>query len=194
MVSSAMSAVRIYRRKTFSRSWSVAGSFGVGGDSGAWIVQNSTHRVVGHVLAWCQRNHIAYLCPMEVLLEDIKRTLGARRIYLPGSAEHAEFADKKTRNTTKEQSGVDVGLDNLEKGVRRLGVVDSAVDMRSALELTSVSGPQNNIRLRGGVGRLESPRPETSRESDREVTSALRSTAIRAREGRARQLEMAVVP
>lgn len=37
MISSTMSAVRIYRRKTFSRSWSVAGGFGVGGDSGAWV-------------------------------------------------------------------------------------------------------------------------------------------------------------
>ncbi|PSN60070.1 hypothetical protein BS50DRAFT_681892 [Corynespora cassiicola Philippines] len=87
MVGSAMSSVRIYRRKTFSRSWHVAGGFGVGGDSGAWVVQNSSHAVVGHVLAWCERNHIAYICPMEVLLEDIKRTLGAKRIYLPGSSE-----------------------------------------------------------------------------------------------------------
>jgi hypothetical protein len=42
MINPAMSSVRIYRRKTFSRSWSVAGGFGVGGDSGAWIVQNGT--------------------------------------------------------------------------------------------------------------------------------------------------------
>lgn len=30
---------------------------------------------------------MAYICPMEVLLEDIKRTLGARKVYLPGSEE-----------------------------------------------------------------------------------------------------------
>lgn len=30
---------------------------------------------------------MAYICPMQVLLEDIKRTLGAKRILLPGQEE-----------------------------------------------------------------------------------------------------------
>ena len=100
-VGPAMSSVRIYRRRSFSRSWHVVGDFGgkryftdgyydnalttlVGGDSGAWVVDNEQGRVCGHVLAWCERNAIAYICPMEVLLEDIKKTLGAKRICLPG--------------------------------------------------------------------------------------------------------------
>ncbi|KAF2492836.1 hypothetical protein BU16DRAFT_514066 [Lophium mytilinum] len=85
VVGAAMSSVRIYKRKTFSRSWHVVGGFGVGGDSGAWVIENNDGRVCGHVLAWCARNRLAYICPMQVLLEDIKRTLGARRICLPGS-------------------------------------------------------------------------------------------------------------
>jgi hypothetical protein len=56
----------------------------VGGDSGAWVIDNDQGRVCGHVLAWCQRNSIAYICPMEILLEDIKKTLGAKRVSLPG--------------------------------------------------------------------------------------------------------------
>jgi hypothetical protein len=84
IVGPAMSSVRIYRRRSFSRSWHVVGNFGVGGDSGAWVIDNEQGRVCGHVLAWCERNAIAYICPMEVLLEDIKRTLGARHICLPG--------------------------------------------------------------------------------------------------------------
>ena len=59
----------------------------VGGDSGAWVIDNEQGRVCGHVLAWCERNAIAYICPMEVLLEDIKNTLGAKRICLPGGDE-----------------------------------------------------------------------------------------------------------
>ncbi|OCK79230.1 hypothetical protein K432DRAFT_355339 [Lepidopterella palustris CBS 459.81] len=90
VVGAAMSSVRIYRRKTFSRSWHVVGGFGVGGDSGAWVIENLHGRVCGHVLAWCERNRLAYICPMEVLLEDIKRTLGAHKIYLPGSEEEQQ--------------------------------------------------------------------------------------------------------
>lgn len=57
----------------------------MGGDSGAWVIDNDQGRICGHVLAWCERNAIAYICPMEVLLEDIKKTLGARKISLPAS-------------------------------------------------------------------------------------------------------------
>lgn len=103
IVGPAMSSVRIYRRRSFSRSWHVIGDFGgkcfphissesrlttlVGGDSGAWVIDNEQGRVCGHVLAWCERNAIAYICPMEVLFEDIKNTLGAKQICLPGGDE-----------------------------------------------------------------------------------------------------------
>jgi len=109
IVGPAMSSVRIYRRRSFSRSWHVVGDFGgkrisyidnefglmnlVGGDSGAWVIDNEQGRVCGHVLAWCERNAIAYICPMEVLLEDIKNTLGAKRICLPGGDEVEEQKD-----------------------------------------------------------------------------------------------------
>ncbi len=86
-ISQAMSSVRIWGRRSFARSWSVVGNFGVGGDSGAWVIDNEAGKVCGHVLAWCERNAIAYICPMQVLLEDIKRTLAAERVGLPGSVE-----------------------------------------------------------------------------------------------------------
>ncbi|KAI9723256.1 MAG: hypothetical protein M1812_001138 [Candelaria pacifica] len=84
-ISQAMSSVRIWGRRSFARSWSVVGNFGVGGDSGAWVIDNEAGRVCGHVLAWCEKNSIAYICPMQVLLEDIKRTLEAERVGLPGA-------------------------------------------------------------------------------------------------------------
>ncbi|QDS69181.1 hypothetical protein FKW77_000010 [Venturia effusa] len=87
VISEAMSSVRIYQRSSFSRSWNVVGGFGVGGDSGAWVIDNEQGRVCGHVLAWCERNAIAYICPMEVLLEDIGNSLHAEKICLPGCDE-----------------------------------------------------------------------------------------------------------
>jgi hypothetical protein len=177
MVGSAMSSVRIYRRKTFSRSWHVAGGFGVGGDSGAWVVQNGTHRVVGHVLAWCARNHIAYICPMEVLLEDIKRTLNAKRIYLPGSAEEAKYLARMNGKHGIQKD--DSRVEELELELEGLGIVDSAVDVTQA--------------LRARRSRLELPPIQTSGESDKENLPVMRSRMIKVKENRG-GLEMVGVP
>ncbi|KZM21924.1 uncharacterized protein EKO05_0000422 [Ascochyta rabiei] len=184
MVGHAMSSVRIYRRKSFSRSWHVAGGFGVGGDSGAWVVQNNSHRVVGHVLAWCQRNHIAYICPMEVLLEDIKRTLGAKRIYLPGSAEQMLFATKQQGQKT---AGRESAIVKLESAVQGLGIVDShdsAVDMRSAV------GSRASTRR----SRLDLSPLNTNGESDKENMHVLKGKAMRVNESRETMVQMAIMP
>lgn len=65
----------------------------VGGDSGAWVVDNASGRVCAHVLAWSARNSIAYIAPMEVLLDDMAHTLGAK-VALPHSQQLA-LASKK---------------------------------------------------------------------------------------------------
>lgn len=184
MVGQAMSSVRIYRRKSFSRSWHVAGGFGVGGDSGAWVIQNNSHRVVGHVLAWCQRNHIAYICPMEVLLEDIKRTLGAKRIYLPGSAEQTLFA---TRQQGQKMAVRDPTIGDLASAVHGLGIVDShdsAVDMRSAF----------GSRSSGRRSRLDISPLNTSGESDKENSRVLKGKAMIVKDGRETMVKMAIMP
>ncbi|KAF2732632.1 hypothetical protein EJ04DRAFT_469890 [Polyplosphaeria fusca] len=166
MVGAVMSSVRIYRRKTFSRSWHVVGNFGVGGDSGAWVIQNRTHHVIGHVLAWCERNNIAYICPMEVLLEDIKRTLKAKRIYLPGSVDETKYLSnhsKPLRIEGKRDVEVREGVvEELEMAVEGLGIVDSAVDMRG---MGSERGARRSRLL---------PLIQTSGESDKENIPALR--------------------
>ncbi|KAF1973926.1 hypothetical protein BU23DRAFT_553903 [Bimuria novae-zelandiae CBS 107.79] len=176
MVGHAMSSVRIYRRKTFSRSWHVAGGFGVGGDSGAWVVQNGTHKVVGHVLAWCERNHIAYICPMEVLLEDIKRTLKAKRIYLPGSVEEARHLARMQKHAVKAGSRVE----ELEVAVEGLGIVDVPI-----VGVPPPPPPPRRSRL---------PLLSTSGESDKENIPVLRSRVIKVKEGISGQLEMVGVP
>ena len=47
----------------------------VGGDSGAWIVDNATGAVCGHVTAWNERGSYGILAPMEVMLHDMEQTL-----------------------------------------------------------------------------------------------------------------------
>lgn len=122
---------------------------------------------------------------MEVLLEDIKRTLGAKRIYLPGSAEEAKYLARTNGKhiNHKEESKVE----ELELGIEGLGIVDSALDMRRAMSASPSA--------RGGRGgRLELPPIQTSGESDKENLGVLRSRRIKVKEGRGGQLEMVGVP
>jgi hypothetical protein len=146
VIGPAMSSVRIYKRRSFSRSWYVMGDFGVGGDSGAWVIDNERGRVCGHVLAWCERNNIAYICPAEVLLDDMKRTLGAARICLPGGG-------------VEEPAGQTQGL--LEAAVsveRKLGEQQGMPDM-SRLGLGEANRMLTSRYNGGGV----SPRMEVQR-------------------------------
>lgn len=80
VISSSMELLKLHGRSTFSASWTAHGAFGVGGDSGAWVVC-SDGKVCGHVLA--ERSGRTYICPMELLFEDIKETLGAVDVALP---------------------------------------------------------------------------------------------------------------
>jgi len=175
-----MSSVRIYRRKSFSRSWNVIGGFGRGGDSGAWVIQNNTHRVVGHVLAWCQHNRIAYICPMQVLLEDIRRVLGAKTIFLPGSAEHAAshsrtasspqpiLAPLHTNNPYYAQARSSTGgnattIEQLGAAVQGLGIMDSNADTHAGHHHAQVMAYQHQHR--------HHPPPKTRRSRLELVTS-----------------------
>lgn len=63
----------------------------VGGDSGAWVMDNASGRVCAHVLAWSARNSIAYIAPMEVLLDDMAHTLRAK-VALPNSQQIVSVA------------------------------------------------------------------------------------------------------
>ncbi|KAI5209486.1 hypothetical protein E4T39_00714 [Aureobasidium subglaciale] len=91
VIGAAMSFVKIKGRRNFSLSWTVVGDFGVGGDSGAWIVSNNTGQVAGHVLA--ERTGLTYICAMSLLFQDIQQTLRACRISLPGARKAAAAAE-----------------------------------------------------------------------------------------------------
>ncbi|KAI9695402.1 MAG: hypothetical protein M1820_008657 [Bogoriella megaspora] len=102
----AMGWVKIWGRKTFSGVWGVHGDFGVGGDSGAWVIETNTGKVCGHVLAHCKEKGVAYICPMDILFDDMKRTLGATKITLPGANEPelAEIAEHGITEHTEAQT------------------------------------------------------------------------------------------
>jgi len=119
VIEKQMTSVRIYRRRSFSHSWRILGDFGMGGDSGAWVVGNGTGEVVGHVLAWCERNRVAYFCPMEVLVEDMLETLKVGRICLPGGEgdERESVGSKAVR-----RGGRGECVRGLLEGVGSLGV------------------------------------------------------------------------
>ncbi|OAA53222.1 hypothetical protein ISF_08954 [Cordyceps fumosorosea ARSEF 2679] len=90
----ALCSVRIYGRVSPSHAHQVASTepsssgsraMGIPGDSGAWVVgAEDDGDLCGHVLAWSARKRVAYICPMDVLLLDVARTLGAREVRLPG--------------------------------------------------------------------------------------------------------------
>lgn len=123
----AMTMLKMPGRISFSHSWQVRGNFGgmfishhlcwilpgsrsesslltfspVGGDSGAWVMDNASGRVCAHVLAWSPRNNMAYIAPMEVLLEDMAHTLGAK-VTLPQEESQAS-------PVSKNQTAIDYG-------------------------------------------------------------------------------------
>ncbi|KAL9125424.1 MAG: hypothetical protein Q9217_005370 [Psora testacea] len=101
-------------RVFLSTVWMFKGDFGVGGDSGAWIIDNGTGAVCGHVMAWNLRDSAGILAPMEVMFHDMECILG-KPISLPA-------AGTKIHRSYKDQIMVDKTSINDEEG-------DEAVDM-----------------------------------------------------------------
>jgi hypothetical protein len=100
------------------------------------------------VLAWCERNAIAYICPTEVLLEDMRRTLGAGRVCLPGSVETAtsEMAMADPVSTIDFSDARDTGLPDIS----RLGIKEESDMLRSRLNGSAVSPRLELQRVYGG--------------------------------------------
>ena len=74
--------------------WRVKGDFGVGGDSGAWVIDNATGGVCGHVTAYSDFGQYATIAPMEVMLHDMEQTLGASVALPPTHHEAAVMSFK----------------------------------------------------------------------------------------------------
>ncbi|QYS98015.1 hypothetical protein H0G86_005215 [Trichoderma simmonsii] len=111
----ALTSVKIYGRQSPSHTYQIASTpspasgpsakpsipLGIPGDSGAWIVDRHQGQLCGHVLAWSPRKHVAYICPMDVLLLDIAQTLEATEVRLPGGEPVVMLHDPEELNNTR---------------------------------------------------------------------------------------------
>ena len=89
----------------------------MGGDSGAWVIDNASGRVCGHVLA--ERDGLSYICSMQLLFEDMKRTLGATNVSLPGANMGGSSTAEYAAALTEDIAGRVAALDLVGKSARR---------------------------------------------------------------------------
>ncbi|KAF5020969.1 hypothetical protein F66182_7015 [Fusarium sp. NRRL 66182] len=122
----ALTSVKIYGRVSPSHTYQITSvdesdqashtkgiPLGIPGDSGAWIVDRQQGHLCGHVLAWSQRKRVAYICPMEVLLQDIAETLDAHEVKLPGGEPMVILGDDQAWATCKEHNVTEPDEDDL---------------------------------------------------------------------------------
>jgi hypothetical protein len=126
-ISPALALVKLHGRTSFSSSWVVeGGGFGVPGDSGAWIYDPKAGRLCGHVLAWGRQSRTAYMAPMDLLFEDIRRRLGADTVELPGGEGLSNAASKQLKKSE---------LDLLQDGIQKLSLPVSGKPMDGDVEM-----------------------------------------------------------
>jgi len=141
----AMQMTKMPGRIYASPVWRVKGNFGVGGDSGAWVIDNATGGVCAHVTAYSEAMEYATIAPMEVLLHDMEQTLGTN-IALP-SGEQTNF------RTFKQQM---VDFD----GRQAIKLADK--DPRPSLASDYGSGSEADVQSDQGHSPVQSPVLATS--------------------------------
>ena len=138
-IQDAMSIVKMAGRCTPSASWTVVGGMGVPGDSGAWVISDTsssaTHhdgsdsKVAGTILAYSSRKTCAYICPMDIAITDIAESTGATTISLPGGGTIYDVLASPTSTPTRSRSWQQVeaavaeeaseSISRLEEDIRR---------------------------------------------------------------------------
>ncbi|KAI9775839.1 MAG: hypothetical protein M1816_005719 [Peltula sp. TS41687] len=157
VISPFMSSVRIIGRATASRSWRVFGRFGMAGDSGAWVIDNEKGRVCGHVLAWCTKNEWAYICPMQILLEDIQRTLNAERVELPDAGECVTgstdvIVREEEENSSSSLTKLTIEGEGQDEDMVTAMVSNLRIASTSPVEAAERSGANMNVLQQSGGG------------------------------------------
>ncbi|CAG1975136.1 unnamed protein product [Fusarium graminearum] len=160
----ALTSVKIYGRVSPSHAYQVTSGdgeeqespckgvpLGIPGDSGAWIVSRDDGQLCGHVLAWSQRKRVAYICPMDVLLQDIADTLEAHEVKLPGGSAVV------TSSVYKKQDLVEDDLEDLLEEEQDLPpqLVGSPDPVRATAERRK--SPQSDYSSRSSVRSSSSP-------------------------------------
>lgn len=69
----------------------------MGGDGGAWVIDHQTGRVCGVALAWNVRQEGCYIVSLEIILEDIKKTLDAKDVCISDKERVKEYYRKQER-------------------------------------------------------------------------------------------------
>ena len=70
------------------------------------MIDNASGQVCGHVLAYSSKSGVAYIAPMEVLLDDIAKTLDAK-ISLPNPQEnHLESLNGQCESRPKHEDDI----------------------------------------------------------------------------------------
>ncbi|KAF5658447.1 hypothetical protein FHETE_9871 [Fusarium heterosporum] len=169
----ALTSVKIYGRVSPSHAYQITSAdgseqetgskgvpLGIPGDSGAWIVSRDDGQLCGHVLAWSQRKRVAYICPMDILLQDIAETLEAHEVKLPGGQAVVTF-ESSQRAASKKKDAPELTEDDLEDLLEEEG------DLPPQL----VSSPDP---VRATASSRKSPLSSRSDISDRSSSSPIR--------------------
>ena len=81
-IRSEMELTRMPGRRFQSPVWRFEGNFGEAGDSGAWIIDNETGGLCGHVSSYSESQQSGVLAPTEAQLQDMEETLSVK-VALP---------------------------------------------------------------------------------------------------------------
>jgi len=120
--------VRFPGRRRSSAVWAITGRLGPAGNSGAWVIENTEGRVCGHVLGRSKKlTDRAYMSAMDLIFDDIKETLGARSITLPG-------AEGLAGSSTARQRSGSQGLPDLS-ALSIVGPSDQAPKAEAAIKV-----------------------------------------------------------
>ncbi|KFY02451.1 hypothetical protein O988_02159 [Pseudogymnoascus sp. VKM F-3808] len=153
----AVTTVKLRGRQTPSQSFTVEGGLGVPGDSGAWVL--AEEGACGHVLAWSERKKVGYFCPMEVMFEDIKGTLGAGIVEFPG-ASWVETGEEKEDEAMVEVEEVNMA-DEKEKmddmGLSVYSLLKGGQVKEEVEEVDLVTGMEGIIRMYDCFARSHTP-------------------------------------
>ena len=98
----------------------IADIFLVGGDSGAWVIDNSSGGVCGHVTAWSEFHQNGTISPMEVLLLDMEQTLG-KPVALPVPDDAVPAQSYKQQLATFEPISINPAADAFIHASSRIG-------------------------------------------------------------------------
>ena len=122
----------------------------MGGDSGAWVIDNMTGAVCGHVMAWNERDSAGILAPMEVMFHDMEHTLG-KPVSLPAAGSERQrsykdqiVVDRDSLSAAEGDEAVDMAYQSAEEDPRAhilagKATFDQSIGSQFAAEPSSAS-------------------------------------------------------